>query len=75
MDGPCSLDLPFMNLEHSIGVNVSDTRHEMATDAVTVTANSRNRRPMIPPRRRIGMNTAISEKLIDNTVSRFRANL
>ena len=49
-------------------INVSDTRHEMATDAVTVTANSRNRRPMIPPRRRIGMNTAISEKLIDNTV-------
>ena len=39
--GPCSLDLPFMNLEHSIGVNVSETRHEMATDAVTVTANSR----------------------------------
>ena len=38
----------------------------MATDSVT--ANSRNRRPTTPPIRRIGMNTATSEMLIDSTV-------
>ncbi len=31
-------------------------------------ANSRNRRPTMPPISRIGMNTAISEMLIDMTV-------
>jgi len=33
-----------------------------------VIANSRNNRPTIPPISRIGMNTAISEMLIDITV-------
>ena len=33
-----------------------------------VIANSRNRRPTIPPISRIGMNTAHSEMLIDMTV-------
>ena len=51
-----------------IGANVSETTHEMATDAVTVSANSRNRRPIIPPMSRSGMNTATSDKLIDSTV-------
>jgi len=31
-------------------------------------ANSRNSRPTMPPIRRIGMNTAISEMLIESTV-------
>ncbi len=34
-----------------------------------VSANSRNRRPTIPPIRRIGRNTAINEMLIDSTVN------
>ena len=38
----------------------------MATDSVT--ANSRNSRPTMPPISRIGMNTATSETLIDSTV-------
>ena len=38
----------------------------MAIDSVT--ANSRNSRPTMPPISRIGMNTAISDTLIDTTV-------
>ena len=38
----------------------------MATDSVT--ANSRNSRPTMPPISSSGMNTAISEMLIDSTV-------
>ena len=34
----------------------------------SVTANSRNSRPTMPPISRIGMNTAISEMLMDSTV-------
>jgi hypothetical protein len=47
---------------------VSDTSAETAIEAVTVTANSRNTRPMIPPMSNSGMNTATSEKLIESTV-------
>src|SRR5258706_13868481 len=39
----------------------------IATDSVT--ANSRNNLPTIPPINRIGMNTAISDVLIDSTVN------
>jgi hypothetical protein len=35
---------------------------------LTVMANSRNRRPISPPIRRTGMNTAISETLIETMV-------
>ena len=53
---------------HIIGVVVSETTSDtrMATDSVT--ANSRNSRPTMPPMSSSGMNTAISEKLIDTTV-------
>jgi len=57
-----------MKREHSIGASVSETSAETAIDAVTVRANSRNRRPMIPPMSSSGMNTAISETLMDSTV-------
>jgi len=40
----------------------------MAIAADSVTANSRNSRPTTPPMRRIGMNTATSETLIESTV-------
>ena len=39
----------------------------MATD--NVTANSRNSRPTMPPIKRIGINTAMSETLIERTVN------
>src|SRR5712675_1410554 len=58
-----------MKREQSIGASVSETRHEMATAAVTVSANSRNMRPMIPPMSKSGINTATSERLIDSTVN------
>ena len=57
-----------MKREHSIGASVSDTSADTAIDAVTVKANSRNSRPMMPPISRSGMKTAISEMLIDRTV-------
>ena len=52
-----------------MGVVVSETTMEMATATLKVTANSRNMRPTIPPIRRMGMNTAISEVLMDRTVN------
>ena len=57
-----------MKRAHSIGASVSDTSAETAIEAVTVRANSRNSRPMMPPISSSGMKTAISEKLIDSTV-------
>ena len=57
-----------MKREHSIGASVSDTSADTAIDAVTVRANSRNSRPMMPPISSSGMNTAISDTLIDSTV-------
>ena len=57
-----------MKREHIIGANVSDTSAETAIEAVTVSANSRNSRPMMPLISKSGMNTAISEQEIDSTV-------
>src|ERR1700688_3379765 len=58
----------FMKREHIIGAKVSDTSAETAIEAVTVSANSRNSRPMMPLINKSGMNTAISEQEIDSTV-------
>ena len=63
------LDSGFKNTAHSIGVVVSDTTIEMPTATLSVTANSRNNRPTIPPISKIGRNTAISEVLIESTVN------
>ena len=53
---------------HSIGVSVSETKAETAIAAVTVMANSRNSRPIIPPISKSGMNTATREMLMERTV-------
>jgi hypothetical protein len=58
----------FSSRAHIIGVTVSDTTSETSTAADSVIANSRNRRPISPPMKRIGMNTAISDRVIDSTV-------
>ncbi len=50
---------------HIIGVVVSDTTSETRIAADSVTANSRNRRPTMPPMSSIGMKTATSDRLID----------
>ena len=52
----------------SMGVNVSDTKPETRMAALTVTANSRNKRPSIPPMNRTGMNTAARERVMDTMV-------
>ena len=52
----------------SIGVSVTDTRPDTRIAAVIVTANSRNRRPRMPLMKRIGMNTAASDTVIDTIV-------
>ena len=56
------------NSEHIIGDSVSDTKADTAIVIVTVIANSRNSRPMMPPISSSGMNTATSEMLMDMMV-------
>ena len=47
---------------------VSEMTPDTATATLTHTANSRNSRPMIPPISSTGMNTAISDTVIDTMV-------
>ena len=52
----------------SMGVSVSDTKPETRIATPIVTANSWKRRPMSPPRKSTGMNTATSEMVIERMV-------
>ncbi len=52
----------------SIGVTVREISAEMATAMDSVAANSRNMRPTRPPMNSSGMNTAISDRLMETTV-------
>ena len=56
------------NREHIIGVSVSETKPDNKMAKLIVIANSKKKRPTIPPMKRIGMNTATSEMVIDSTV-------
>jgi hypothetical protein len=56
-----------------MGVVVSDITSDTRIVTDSTTANSRNRRPMIPPISRIGMNTATREMLIESTVKPISA--
>ena len=51
-----------------MGVSVSETKPDRMMAIAIVTANSRNTRPTMPPISSTGMNTAISEKVIDTMV-------
>ena len=51
-----------------MGVSVSDTKAETMTVMATVMANSRNRRPTMPPMSSSGMKTATSERLMEMMV-------
>ena len=51
-----------------MGVSVSETKAETATAMLTVMANSRNKRPTMPPISSSGMNTAISDRLMEMMV-------
>ena len=57
-----------MKCAQIIGVTDSDTTVEIAIAKASVTENSRNRRPTMPPMNRSGMNAAISDTLIETTV-------
>ena len=48
---------------------VSDTTNDTRMAVESVTANSRNSRPSMPPIKKIGMNTATNERVIDTTVN------
>ena len=52
-----------------MGVAVSETSSEIKTATLSITANSRNSRPTMPPIIRMGMNTAISDMLMESTVN------
>ena len=56
------------NFAHIIGVVVSETISERPMATLRVTANSRKRRPTMPPMSRMGMKTATSEVLMEKTV-------
>ena len=51
------------------GVVVSEMTIETTMAVESTTANSRNRRPTMPPIIRMGMNTAISDMLMEKTVN------
>ena len=51
------------------GESVSETKPEIRTAAMITTANSCSRRPRMPPMKRIGMNTAASESVIETMVN------
>ena len=57
------------NTAHSIGVVVREMTIDVRIATDRVTANSRNSRPTMPPISKIGMNTAISDRLIETTVN------
>ena len=51
-----------------------DVTLKVGTAADSVIANSRNRRPISPPMNRIGMNTAISDRVITKPASSWLAS-
>ena len=53
---------------HIIGVSVSETKAEITTVIDTTMANSRSRRPTMPPISSSGMKTAINETLMETMV-------
>ena len=54
--------------EASIGVSVSEMKPESRMAMLIVMANSKKKRPTMPPMNRMGMNTATSEMVIVSTV-------
>ena len=58
----------FSRCAHIMGVVVSEMTIETRMAVDRVTANSRKRRPTMPPIIRMGMKTAISEMLMEKTV-------
>ena len=57
-----------MNRLHNIGVSVSETNPETSTAIMMTTENSCSSRPMIPPMKSTGMNTAARESVMETIV-------
>ena len=53
---------------HIIGVSVSEITSDKTSETLTATANSRNILPTYPPMKNSGMNTAISDSVIETMV-------
>ena len=71
---PCLTDLGSCRKSAAIiGHNVSAVSAESTTATDTVTPNSRNSRPMMPPMNNSGMKTAINETVIDTIVKPISA--
>ena len=51
-----------------MGVVVSEIKSETVMATLSTTANSRNRRPTMPPMSKMGIKTAMSEVLMEITV-------
>ena len=54
-----------------MGVRLTETKPEIRMATQMVTANSRNKRPRMPPMKRIGMNTAASDSVIETMVNQI----
>ena len=66
---PCFLrDSSFNRRAHIIGVSVSEMISERISEAVIAIANSWNSFPTYPPIRNSGMNTAISDSVMEMIV-------
>ncbi len=63
-DGLC-----LSSFEHIIGVSVSATKPEISTEPASVSANSRNRRPVLPGANAIGAYTAVSVSVMAMTAN------
>ncbi len=50
-------------------MNVSETTPDTRMAVAMTTENSRNNRPTTPPRKRSGINTAVSESVMDKMVN------
>ena len=59
----------FRNRLHSIGVRLIETNPDTRIATPMVTANSCSSRPTTPPMKRTGMNTAVSDIVIDRIVN------
>ncbi len=69
---PCRL-FALRKCAPSIGVSVSDTKPDTRIATAMVTANSRNRRPTMPPMNSSGMNTAVRLAVIEMIVNPISA--
>ena len=67
-DGPARWSWPLRKRPHSAGVSVSETSADITIADTRVTAKSCMNMPVMPPANSSGMNTAMSEAVIETMV-------